>query len=262
MKKKIILWSEFPEEVDWKKASNLLSKVKLKVEVYVASLSKKDFLKWKKKETASMKIKAWPVLPKNEGYWFSGFTKKENISLINDFSGMDMKIDLEPLMPSFDYSNPRIILYVIKFLFKKGRNNEYLEKTIIKAKGNLIINEFPLPKFVLKRWGCHIEKLEKNMTRNFMAYTSLSVLLRPLLKAYLKLYLKRELKENPKTMCSLGLIGHGILKTEPYYRSAEELKEDLEMVNFLGIKQIAVYSLESILKRENSEEWLTLLKQA
>lgn len=259
MFKKIVLWCEFPEKVDWKKADGMLKKLDLKVDAYVASSSKEEFMKWKKKGSEYIKICAWPALPKNEGYWFSGFTKKSSIDILNEFSGTNSKIDLEPPIPTFDYSTPRIIFYIIKFFFRKGENSPYLENTIRKLKGKIIINEFPLPKFILKRWGCHA-KLEKNMTRNFMAYTSLTIFFRPILRMYLKSYLKNELEKNPDIMCSVGLVGPGILKTERPYSSIKQFEYDLVMAKKLGIKSIAVYSLESILSKENPEEWLTLLK--
>jgi len=128
MFKRIIFWSEFPEQVNWKKTLKLID---FKSEIYIAVKSKKEFLNYKKKiKSKNITLGAWPILPKKEGYWFSGFTSIKNIDKLKEFKGMKIKIDLEPPIPPFNYSNIKIIFWLIKMYCKKAKNKEYLRAVI------------------------------------------------------------------------------------------------------------------------------------
>jgi len=258
MFKKIILWCEFPKQVDWKKAENLFKNMPL--EIYVAVKSKKEYFKWKNK--TKLELYPWPILPKSQGYWFSGFTSKKSIDKLNEFKGMKMKIDLEPPLPNWEYTTTKLILYGIKKIFQKGKNSDYLEKIINKviSKEEIIINEFPFPKWYLKRQGIYL-KIKPYLTKNLMCYTSFAgKYWRPFVRFYLKIFIKKAIKKNPNIMFSVGLIGAGILKNEKIYSSPKELKQDLEMIHKSGAKIIAIYSLEAILKRSSPEEWIKNIK--
>lgn len=262
MFKRIIFWSEFPETVDWKKVAKLID---FKAEIYIAVRNKKEFLDYKKKiKSKHIALGVWPIIPKKEGYWFSGFTPKESIDKLKQYKGMKIKIDLEPPIPPFNYSNIKIIYWVIKMYFKKAKNKDYLRAVIYwlaRNKTNILVNEFPLPKFYLEKLGITIEK-EKNMTLQLMMYTSPpGRLFRPLIRWYNKRSLKKAIKENQGMVASIGLIGPGILNTEGSYRSTKEFKEDLEMVQNAGLKNVTIYSIDSILQRKNPKKWLKTLKE-
>ena len=244
MFKRIILTSEFPEEVNWKKALKL---IEFKSEIYIAVKNKKEFLKYRKKiKSKHINLGAWPTLPKEEGYWFSGFTSKKSINKLKEFKGMKIKIDLEPPIPLFNYNNIKIILWLIKLYFKKAKNKEYLRNVIYWLANNntkILVNEFPLPKCYLKKLGITIKK-QKNMTLQMMMYTSpVGRFFRPIMKVYNKIMLKKALRKNKDMVASIGLIGPGILKTEGCYKKTEEFLEDLKMVQNISVKNIAVYSL-------------------
>ena len=77
----------------------------------------------------------------------------------------------------------------------------------------------------------------------------------------MKHYMKKAVERyNGDVMFSIGLIGPGILKNEKTYRNIEEFKQDLDMVNESKAEKVAIYSIEGLLKRENPEEWLSLVK--
>ena len=84
MFKQVVFWCEFPKDVNWRKAEALLKG--LKCEVYVASFSLQDYKMWKKK--TKLDIYPWPLLSKEEGYWFSGFTNKEGIDQLKQYKGL------------------------------------------------------------------------------------------------------------------------------------------------------------------------------
>lgn len=263
--RKIILWCEFPKTVNWKKAESLLKDIP--AEIYIAVKSKKEFMHWKRK--TRLKTFPWPILPKSQGYWFSGFTPKKGIDQLNQYKGMKIKIDLEPPLPSWKYTTPKIISYGIKKIFQRGKNSGYLEQTIHKLSGLsdlelvtgkevMIVNEFPFLKWYLKNQGIYIStKHNKHLTKNIMCYTSFAgKLWRPVLRSYLKFFTKRAVKKDPDIMFSIGLIGTGILQTEGTYSGPYELRQDLKMIHDSGAKKVAIYSLDSILKRPNPEEWV------
>lgn len=262
MFKRIILWSEFPDITDWKKAQKLID---FKAEIYTAIKDKKQFLNYKKKiKSKNITINAWPVLTKEEGYWFSGFTSIKSIDKLKQYKGLNIKIDLEPPLPNFNYDNIRVLYWLIKLYFKKAKNKDYLQATINWLANNntkILANEFPLPKFYLKKLGITIEK-KKNITLQLMAYTSpAGQMLAPIIRVYNRMMLRKAVKQNPEMSASVGLIGSGILKTEKYYKDTKDFYKDLKMLQDLGIKNVAIYSIDSILQRENPEEWIKVLKQ-
>lgn len=256
---KVILWCEFPEKVDLKKLGELLNEIKLDINIYITAKNKKEFLNKKKTFSKIKRIKdigVWPVLSKKEGYWFSGFTSKKNIDKLKEFSGLKFKIDLEPPLPNFNWNNVKIIWYGIKKAFQKGPNNKYLNEVIQKLKGDIILNEFPLPRWYLKKQGIYIKK--EGAKKNLMGYSTIAgQFFRPFLKFYYKLYSKFSDNE----MWSIGLIGSGIFNTEGTYKNSRQLKSDFEMVKDMKAKYVIVYSLEGILNRRDSKEWFEVVKE-
>jgi len=262
MFKTITFWCEFPETVNWKKAIKLID---FKTKIYIAVKNKKEFLEYKKKiKSKNITLGAWPTLSKEEGYWFSGFTSTESIDKLKQYKGMNIKIDLEPPIPRFNYGDIRIALWAISMFFKKAKNKEYLRAIIYWLANNrtkILVNEFPLPKFYLEKLGITIEK-KKNMTLQLMLYTSpVNPLFRPCVRFYNKIMLKKALEKNKNMSVSIGLIGTGILKTERYYKNTKGLLKDLEMVHNAGLENVVIYSLDSIMKRKNPKQWIKTIKK-
>jgi len=261
----LIFWCEFPESVDWKKAERLLKGVDC--EIYVAVKSVKEYKEYKRK--TKLRVYPWPVLTREEGYWFSGFTSRKGIDKLRQYKGLKMKIDLEPPLPNWKYSNLRMILYGLEMIFRKGKNNEYLGKVIkeVAGKGSglvmknaTLLNEFPFPLWYLKRQGIYME-LGDGMGKNYMCYTSFAGgFFRPLVRMYLKIFMSMAVNKNENVSFSIGLIGGGILGREGIYNNVEEFRQDLELVKNSGCRNIAVYSLDGILKREKPDEWVDAVK--
>ncbi len=243
--------------------------IKAPVEIYTGVQSIKEYKKWKKK--AKIPIYPWPLLSRKEGYWFSGFTSKKSIDKLKQYKGIKMKIDLEPPIPPWNYTTPRIILYAVKKIFQKGKNNDYLKNIVYDVAGkssgivtkniNMLINEFPFARWYLKNHGTFIE-LKHGMSKNYMCYSTFAgSFFRPVIRAYLRIFTKLAVRKNPNNMFSIGLIGTGALKTEGTYRNVNEFKDDLEMVERSGCKEVAIYSLEGMFKRNNPEEWIIAINE-
>jgi len=256
--KRIVLWSEFPHKTNWKKLGELLKEADFHPDIYVACTSPDNYKWWAreiKKQCKSLnEINAWPVLTKAEGYWFSGFTSKDCIDRLLEYKDTKVKIDLEPPLPKIKYTNFGIAMFLFKLLVRKGKNNKHLFKTITKAseKNDVLVNEFPIPKPLLKRWGCYYPTHNKNV----MCYTSLLRYRSPL-----RLWNFWMAKRRKARMCSIGLIHSGIFTDEPYYTRVEELEKDLLYAQKQGFEEIAVYSIDAIMKRKDPTAWISSLKK-
>ena len=254
---RIVLWCEFPQWVDWKKMDKLLEEAMHKPEIYVACTSHQNYKWWAREIKTQCKnineVNAWPVLAKNEGYWFSGFTNKKSIDSLLEYKGTKMKIDLEPPLPKYRYSNWNLARYLLSLISKKGENRKYLAQTIAEAEksNDVLINEFPIPKFILKRWGCYYPTKNKNV----MCYTSLLKH-----KTLLRWWNFMMAKRRRATMCSLGLIHTGIFGNEPHYNNVKELTTDMEYALRKDFRNVAVYSIDSIARRSDAISWLKTLK--
>jgi hypothetical protein len=257
--RKTIYWCEFPEKVGWKELQSILTKLDYHITIYVPCKTKAQYIWWRqeiKKSAPNIKeVNVWPILDKKDGYWFSGFTEIYNVDKLDEFKGEKIKIDLEMPYKYNIYSFWKACLYVLTHLFKKGPNRIYLLNKIftLNKESEILVNEFPLPKFLLKRWGCYIEA-KKGIRKNIMCYSSIFP------RFYIKYYMKKYFKKDRHISVSLGLIGPGILKKEPTYDSIKDLKKDILLVNKICIRNIAIYSLESILSRPDAEDWFKIIR--
>jgi len=265
---KIMFWCEFSEKANWKWIQRIFSAEDFKTEIYAACRTRKELIALEKRIkkicSSIIRVSPWPLLPKKSGYWFSGFTDKASIDKLMEFNKLNVKIDLEPPFPYCNYSVIGLILYGIKKYFEKAGNRDYLRKTIIKLskKSKIISNEFPFPKFLSNRYGCHIDVLSyDNMAINFIFYSTFFKHFRFILRMYYKWFSKRAvIKYKDKVMFSLGLLGPGIFGNEPVYHSINELKKDIEIVKNAGAKKIAIYSIERLQELKNPKRWIRELK--
>ncbi len=246
---KILIWCEFPEQVNWKKVPKGLN-------IYVVAKSKKEYLKYKK-----YCIGIWPILPKQEGYWFSGYCSKEAINKLKEFDGENIKIDIEPkLIDSYSTSFIGKILYpLIVLSLGIPRNNKYLKKTIEDLKSKAVIISGPaLPDFILKLYGDNI-RLKPSWSRNYFLYPTLfgrSWLLRK----YEEWFIKQKIRVlKNQVMFSLGCIGKGIIGDEKTYNNLEEFKKDVSWLQSLGVKNLVIFNLEGIIQRKDSQDWLNFI---
>ena len=238
----IIFWSEFPEQVDWDKVNR---EINFDTEIYVACKDRQEYLAWKKKiKNKHIDVGAWPILDKKDGYWFSGQTSKENIDKLDEFKDVDVKIDIEPKIYHGRYSNIKTWLWLIKWYVNPGKNKEHLLDKIKSLKSSVIISGFFLPRFFRRRVG-----MEANGKKNFICYSTVGRIAFP----YYKFMIKKMSKDN---FYAIGLTHPGVFGNEKAYKHKEEFVKDLETMKKLRVKNLVIYSLEGIIKRD----WLDAVK--
>jgi len=76
MFKKVLFWSEFPNQVDWKKANKYLKKLKCKTGVYIASQSLTEYKKYSSQLDKHDEIGIWIIIPKEKGFQEQHLKKK------------------------------------------------------------------------------------------------------------------------------------------------------------------------------------------
>ncbi|MEK6848125.1 MAG: hypothetical protein AABX65_00650 [Nanoarchaeota archaeon] len=248
---KRVYWCEFPEKCNWKKLSTWLKHEK--IIVYVACSSRKNYDLWKKKIAKYLpnsEVNAWPILPKKEGYWFSGFCTKEAIDELDQYRGLKIKIDIEPPIPQ-RYHFLSGLTWIGKHIPQEPDNTEYLRKKIksLMKDTDIILSSFPLQNKILKRWGWI---KEEKIQYNYMFYSTFI----PLgLKKLYKHYFKRHfLPKHKGAYIAVGLIGSGVFGNEPIYRNVKQMKKDIQFLRKEGVETLVFFNLESISQR--GEEWL------
>jgi hypothetical protein len=245
-----IYWCEFPEKVDWEKLSSWLDR---DIIIYVACRSRSEYeTKKRKLETLSRFyiIRAWPILSFNEGYWFSGFCSKKSIDKLDQFEGIPFKIDIEPPKPKGGYTFFMSIKWLIFNSFKRPKNRLYLQEKITKLleKENIIISCFPLPHFLLKRWGW---VQNSKATYNYMHYSTFLPFFCKWL--YNNFYYRFFVQRHKDSFFAVGLIGTGIFGNEPIYKSIAEMKYDIKSLQKLGAKNLVFFHIGAIVER--GKDW-------
>jgi hypothetical protein len=264
----IIFWCEFPEKANWKIIEQIFANENFYSKIYVSCKSKKDLENKRKKIKKLCKhidqVNPWPLLPKEKGYWFSGYSDKKSIDILKEFKKLNVKVDLEPPILFHKYNLPKIILYALAKYFVKAENKKYLKNTVVdlSKSSKVISNEFPLPVSLLNQYGCHIDvRKYKNMEINFIFYSTFVKYFRFILRSYYKWFAKKAVKKyEDKAMFSLGLLGPGIFGDEPKYYNLDELRKDIESAREAGAKKIAIYSIERLQEQKNPEQWIRLIK--
>lgn len=248
----IIFWCEFPEEINWVRLNALLKNRSCRI--FFASRSRKEFEVYKKKvKVNSVSVGVWPTLSLSDGYWFSSFTSKKNIDYLKEFSGIPLKIDIEPPFPGKEYTHAKALIWGINhMLLKNGHNSKELELMIkeLSRNGEVIISGFALPDFIRKRYG---DPVSLNLKRNFICYSTFF----PFSWVFFQLFLRS--RSSKDTYVAIGLTNSGVFGNEPEYNSVDEFAYDVRKAKSIGVKNLVVYSIEGILKRNDADEWLRII---
>jgi len=247
--KSIVFWCEFPYKTDF----GAINQIDFPCEIYFACRNISEFLKWKAKvRNEKIKCGAWPVLSIQEGYWFSGYSSCECIDKLKEFSGIDIKIDIEPPIFRGKLTFWRELKYFSQLIFS-GKNNLYLQSAIkeMERKGKVIASTFPFPDFVLKRFGGDIECRHKNM---FVYRSVFSFPINKILDVYYNLFVRKELNRGI-THFAIGCFGHGIFGNELIFDSVDDLKQEIKFMSEKGVENLVIFELSWISNQKNFEEW-------
>src|SRR3989344_3556931 len=239
----VTFWCEFPKKVNWE---GFLRIIDFPCNIYITARTRKEFELGKNKiKNKFIKVGAWPILSFEEGYWFSGLSKKESIDKLKEFKGLKIKIDLEPPIKFRSYSNIKALFYSIKYLlFKRYPRNEYLLKTIYKLSEttDIIASGYPFPYWLSKRYGGNVQP-NKRIRKNYFIYTTyFPQTLKGILYLYYRNFIKKRLKEE-NAMFALGCIGAGIFGNERVYKNVNEFRKDLVIFLKLGVKHLVVFEI-------------------
>ena len=82
-------------------------------------------------------------------------------------------------------------------------------------------------------------------------------ILRPLYRLYYKFFIK--FKDIKDTYFALGLIDKGIFNDEHIYRNLNEFKDDVKFLLRNKVENIAIFSLEGILNKNDYKDWLNII---
>lgn len=214
---------------------------------YIACTSRENYEKQKQeiqKDYKNIEVNAWPILPKEKGYWFSGYTAKKNIDALDQYRGLKIKLDIEPPIPK-TYSFFTALDWLFLNLFRTAPNKEYLQQKInsLSKDTDIILSSFPLPAFLLKQWGW---AENKKIKYNYMFYSSfIPKILLPFYKMYYKNFCK-----NKNAFFALGIIGHGIFNNEPRYKNVQELKQDIRFFRKIKKDNLVFFELSGLSKEK------------
>lgn len=232
----VSFFEEFPTKEN-------LEKIKLidfKTKLYVVSGSLAEFKKILPEiEKKNIKeIIYWPVLKKEEGYWYSPFSKRSAIirTLKEIPDKLPVMIDLE--LPTTQNSN----LYFTQ-LHNFPKNKLLIERFIRQHNSVYTAEYFPI-KRTMKFLGLHYNPIKYKSKMIKMFYTSMWPFPRSFLENKIREY-KEEYKE--RFIPAFGTIAAGILRKEPIL-SPEKLKEDLEIANKSNIKEVIIFRLGGLNK--------------
>ncbi|MBW3020181.1 hypothetical protein KY334_02715 [Candidatus Woesearchaeota archaeon] len=255
---KYLFWCEFPEKVDWERLNHIFEKNNFIAETGVVCRSKEDFLKYK--DYSNIKIvRAWPVLSKEKGYWFSSHTKKEDIDSLDQYKGMKIKLDIEPPLPQGKYKLG-MVFWLLKYCFIRGKNHKYLLNKIKKLSKDtdIMLSTFSFPDWIGRNMGM---TYSKDLKYNFIHYSSfIPNFFLPIYNLYMKWLIKRKLKFKKEISFAVGLITPGIFGNEPCYSSPKELKKDLKFMKKLKVENVVIFRLGSFLEVKNPDKWIDVLK--
>ncbi len=263
----ILFWCEFPDRIDWKKLNEFFKQNDFVADFGIVCVSKEDFLK--KKELTSrysnLKLKrAWPVLSKKQGYWFSSQTSKKAIDSLDQYKGMKIKLDIEPPLPKINsYQTNKFVmdLWLLTQMFKKGKNQNYLKKKILELSKttDVMLSTFSFPKLIAKRMGMIYSK---KLSYNYIYYSSfIPKFFLPLYNVYISSYIKKRLRFDKQTFFAVGLLTPGIFNDEPCYKKVSELDYDLKFLLKRKVKNCVIFRLGSFLELKQPKKWLKVIKK-
>ncbi|MBU2637344.1 MAG: hypothetical protein KJ955_00030 [Nanoarchaeota archaeon] len=262
----VLLWCEFPLRADWKQLNLLFRRQGIKARCYIAVESPEELRDWKRQLAKCKDIiveGAWPVISLEKGYWFSSFIEKKEIDTLDKFKWAKLKIDIEPPYRYFKrWTVLMAVVWVLLHLFFPAKNKKYLAERLMKLDANneVILSSFPLPDFLLKRYGF---VRDKRFKYNFMVYTSMfPFFLKQLYRIYYKFFIKYQLKKDKETYFALGLLAKGVYNAEPEYKNVKQFKKDIKFLQRNNVRNCVVYSIEGINQRKDPEEWVKAIKES
>lgn len=244
---RISFYEEFPtkENLDKIKLINFPTKLIVAAKSLNGFYSIKDLIK--KYDNKNIKeIVYWPVLEKDEGYWFSAFSKNSALKRII----LELQQNKKPLTIMWDAELPFYKSLILKEVFNYFKNRKIIldffrnaEKYQIK----ILASEYPLESRFLRNLLFDLflissDTKKYNNKKIAMLYTSF-------LKNHsdIEKFLEKQIQIGKRQfgkdfMVALGTIATGINGDEPILKP-EELERDLKILKKNGISEVVVFRL-------------------
>ena len=230
----------FFEEFPTKSNLNKLSLVNKPIKLYLAARSLNEFNQIKTKINSS-KIKEivyWPILKKEEGYWFSPFSQRKALKRIfkelNQQKGQQVPIMLDLELPTT--KNPLLyITQITHFNF----NKRIIKKFITNYEGKIYLAEYYPQNKLLLKLGLDYPNRKTQVIK--MLYHSLHDF------NLQKIINKEKQKLNSRLIVALGTIAKGINGNEKIL-TAKQLTDDLTICKKARIKEAIIFRLGGINK--------------
>lgn len=249
---KISFYEEFPTKANLDK----IELIDFPTKLIVAAKSLKDFysIKNKIKSYKNNNIKEiiyWPILSKDEGYWFSAFTKNSALKRIIN----ELKQNKKSLTIMWDAELPFYKSLILKQIFNYLENRKLILdffKNSKKYNVNILTSEYPLESKLLRNllfdlFLISFEPKKYNNKKIAMLYTSF-------LKNHPNIgnFLENQIKIGKKAfgedfIVALGAIAFGINGNEPIL-TPEGLGRDLNIAKSNGVGEVVIFRLSGLNK--------------
>ncbi|MBI2558787.1 hypothetical protein HYW20_05670 [Candidatus Woesearchaeota archaeon] len=196
----------------------------------------------------------WPILAKDEGYWFSAFTKNSALKRIIN----ELQQNKRPLTVMWDAELPfyksTILKYLLNYIdyFKNRRIILSFFRNAGKYNIKILTSEYPLESGFFRRLLFELFLISfdprfYNNKKIIMLYTSL-LRNHPNVESFLENQTKIGKKYFGKDLIvGLGIIATGIGVNEPILK-VEDLKRDLKIVKDIGVEEVVIYRLSGLNK--------------
>ena len=240
----ISFFEEFPNKENLAKLKLLPFPTKL----YLGAHSLKEFENIKISSSVKEKI-YWPLLKKEEGYWFSPFSKRLAVErILKEIEGKDIPVMIDAELPT----HPQPLLYLTEFpSFFITR--DYIRSFVAKQKKVYTAEYFPSSKVMESIFFfLGLSFKPKNHYPIKMVYSSMHDFGEEKTKGILSSAKKRY---GRRLRVGLGTMGVGIRGDEPSL-SKEMLERDLQMCKSVGIEEIIIFRLGGLKK-----EYLPILEK-
>lgn len=230
----------FFEEYPTKQNLEKLKLINFQTKLYIASPSIKKFneVKSKIKSSGVKEIIYWPTLKKEEGYWFSPFSKSSALKRVLKEIPKDFPVMIDLELPTTQ--NPK--LYFTQ-LHNFPRNKLLISRFVKQHKKVYTAEYFPI-KPTLKFIGLNYDPIKYRSKMIKMFYTSMWPFSRNFLEKKIKDY-KEKYKES--FIPALGTIATGVSGNEPIL-SLKKLERDLEIARKKDIKEVIIFRLGGLNK--------------
>ncbi|MBI5871517.1 hypothetical protein HZB88_00330 [archaeon] len=242
----ISFFEEFPNETTLEK----ITQIDFDTRIYVAARNLLEFQnyeeEYKSRNERIREVIYWPILEKEEGYWFSPWSEPEALKRVfeevkerEDKTKLEVLLDLEPPL-----QRARL------FSFRDFRQNkEYITNFVRMAEDYNVsistVEKSCIPDWILEPLGLSFAPEEYKNKKIKMYYSSYRRRVLPGLIVD-KLYERKvEQYAKKKIHLGIGLIAPGI-HNETHSISPENLQREIEIASKQGIEEVIIFRLDGL----------------